>query len=80
MVVNYRVSPDTLEKTTTSVAPCDQSRTEKVSLGSLEGFHLGIVEKGSSMTCLSTIGMVWNSKPWDSERVPSCAAPHCLSS
>ena len=26
----------------TSVAPCDQSRTEKVSLGSLEGFHLGI--------------------------------------
>ena len=26
----------------TSVAPCDQSRTEKVSLGSLGGFHMGI--------------------------------------
>ena len=29
-----------------SVAPCDQTRTEKVSLGSLEGSYLGIGKVG----------------------------------
>ena len=52
----------------TSVAPCDQSRTEKVSLGSLEGFHLRI----GFWTCSRT------RYTGNSERVPSCAAPHAV--
>ena len=65
----------------TSVAPCDQSRTEKVSLGSLGGFQLGcgsgMVGGGDYLPLLRKIAVL-ELKTWDSERVPSCAAPHCL--
>ena len=65
----------------TSVAPCDQSRTEKVSLGSLGGFQLGCgsgMVCGGEYICHYTRITVLELKTWDSERVPSCAAPHAV--